>query len=122
MGYRSDIAAVFYASKVEDMPVIKLWLQENFPIDTFEASVRWFDKGMVFSEENVKWYDTYPEVIAFEDARGKFVDLFCEGKENVVEGAFEFIRVGEQYDDVETAYRGNYDGLLDLERKITVPV
>jgi hypothetical protein len=120
MGYRSDVAAVFYAKNIEDMPVIKLWLEENFPIDTFAQSIRWFAKGMVFNEENVKWYDNYPEVMAFEEARDKFIDLFCDDKEGAVVGAFEFIRVGEQYDDVETDYRGDYDCLLECNRSISV--
>ncbi len=34
MGYRSDVTAVFYVSKAEHLPVLKLWLSANFPMDT----------------------------------------------------------------------------------------
>ena len=121
MGYRSDVAAAFYAVDVKDFPVIKLWLQENFPKE-FEESITWFDRGMVFHETEVKWYDDYEEVKAFEAAREKFIDMFCKDEhEGAVSGAFEFMRVGEQYDDVETDYCGDYDNLLELIRTITVP-
>jgi hypothetical protein len=120
MGYRSDVAAAFYAVDVKDFPVIKLWLQENFPKE-FEESITWFDRGMVFHETEVKWYDDYKEVKAFEAARKKFIDMFCEDNEGAVNGAFEFMRVGEQYEDVETDYCGDYDNLLELKREIITP-
>ncbi len=78
MGYRSDVAALFYVAQKKDFPVIKLWLDENFPMDTFKESIHWFDRGMVFHETEVKWYDDYEEVKAFEAARKKFIDMFCK--------------------------------------------
>jgi hypothetical protein len=120
MGYRSDVVAAFYAVDVKDFPVIKLWLQENFPKE-FEKNITWFDRGMVFKEDSVKWYPDYPDVMEFEDAKDKFVELFCEDNEGAVNGAFEFMRVGEQYDDVECDYGGDYDNVLELIRTITVP-
>jgi hypothetical protein len=121
MGYRSDVAALFYATEEKDFPVIKLWLEENFPKDTFNHAVRWFDRGMVFYEDNVKWYDTYPEIQAFDAAVSKFIDMFCKDGHEGVQGAYEFMRVGEQYDDVETDYCGDYDNLLELSRAIQTP-
>ena len=121
MGYRSDVAALFYAEAEKDMPVIKLWLDENFPMDTFSHAVRWFDRGMAFYEDNVKWYDSYPEIQAFDEARDKFIAMFCQGVEGAVKGAFEFLRVGENYDDVESDYVGECDYLLDLKREIKMP-
>ena len=32
MGYRSEVAAVFYAADVKDFATIKLWLDDNFPM------------------------------------------------------------------------------------------
>lgn len=121
MGYRSDVAALFYATDKKDFPVIKLWLEENFPMDTFKEYVRWFDRGMVFHETDVKWYDDYEEVKAFDAARKKFIDMFCKDGHEGVQGAYEFMRVGESYDDVEDDYCGDYDGLLELSRAIQTP-
>ena len=120
MGYRSDVAALFYAADEKDMPVVKLWLDENFPMDTFKHAVRWFDRGMVFYEDNVKWYPDYEEVKAFDAAMRKFIDLFCE-EESVTRGAFEIMRVGEEYNDIESDCYGDYDNLLELKREIVTP-
>ena len=122
MGYRSDVAALFYATDKKDFPVIKLWLEENFPMGTFHENIRWFDRGMVFYDDAVKWYDDYPEVQAFNEAMGKFIEMFCNDLSvGVVKGAFEIMRVGENYDDVECDYYGDYDCLLELRREIIMP-
>jgi len=121
MGYRSDVAALFYAVDKKDFPVIKLWLQENFPMDTFHDNIRWFDRGMVFEEDNVKWYDDYEEVKAFKVAREKFVDMFCI-ESNGAKGAVELMRVGENYDDIEHDGWGEYEGLLECERSIRIDI
>ena len=64
MGYRSEVAAVFYAADVKDFATIKLWLDENFPMKEGGENIRWFNKGMAFQADNVKWYDGYPDVQA----------------------------------------------------------
>jgi nitrogenase molybdenum-iron protein alpha/beta subunit len=121
MGYRSDVAALFYAADKKDFPVVKLWLQENFPVEMFKNSIRWFDRGMVFEENNVKWYDDYEDVKAFEVAREKFVDMFCI-ESNGAKGAVELMRVGENYDDIEHDGWGEYEGLLECERSIRIDI
>jgi hypothetical protein len=78
MGYRSDVAALFYATEEKDFPVIKLWLEENFPMDAFKENIRWFDRGMVFRDTHVKWYPDYEEVKAFDEAVSKFIEMFCK--------------------------------------------
>jgi hypothetical protein len=122
MGYRSDVAAVFYATDKKNFPVIKLWLQENFPVEMFKNSIRWFDRGMVFEENNVKWYPDYEDVKAFEVAREKFVELFCNDLKGAVKGAVEIMRVGENYDDIEYDEYGDYEGVLECERSIRIDI
>ena len=63
MGYRSDVTAVFYVSKPEHLPVLKLWLSENFPMDLFDEHIRWFGRGMILEEQNIKWYQDYDEIM-----------------------------------------------------------
>ena len=121
MGYRSDVAALFYATEEKDFPVIKLWLDENFPMDTFRSNIKWFDRGMSFYEDNVKWYDDYEEIKAFNAAVSKFIEMFCEDGHEGVQGAYEFMRVGEQYDDIESDCCGDYDNLLEVRREIIMP-
>jgi hypothetical protein len=121
MGYRSGVAALFYATEEKDFPVIKLWLDENFPMDMFKESIRWFDRGMVFNEEDVKWYPDYDEVKAFDEAVSKFIEMFCNDLSVGVKGAYEFMRVGENYEDIESDCCGDYDNLLELKREIILP-
>ncbi len=121
MGYRSDVAMVFYAAKNEEWPTLKLWLQENFPVGMFEAEIQWNHHSMQLVCENVKWYDDYDEVKAAMGAFNKFVDMFCEGDKNTVNAAAEFVRVGENYEDICTEYHGECCGYaLDVSRQIIV--
>jgi hypothetical protein len=127
MGYRSDVAAVFYVNKVEHFPILKLWLTENFPMDTFHDNVRWFDRGMVFKDDDVKWYDDYDDVKAFNKGVEDYKELIEDFDDSSVEGqpafCYEFIRVGESYDDAETDHCGYHcEFILNLSRNITVEV
>jgi hypothetical protein len=127
MGYRSDVTAVFYVSKAEQFPLLKLWLTENFPMDTFHDCIRWFDRGMVLEDRHVKWYSDYDEVKAFDKAAENFKELVEDFDNSPVENkpafCYEFIRVGENYDDVETEYCGDHgEFMLGLNRTITVEV
>jgi hypothetical protein len=124
MGYRSGVAAVFYVSKVEHFPLIKLWLQENFPMDTFHDNIRWFNRGMVFECDDVKWYESYPDVQAFDAAQGKFIDLCnAEVSEGTPTFNYEFIRIGEDYDDVDVTREGIAgEYLLEVSRSISMEV
>lgn len=125
MGYRSDVAAVFYVNKVEHLPTLKLWLDENFPMEEMSNYIRWFDRGMVFEEGNTKWYDDYDDVKLFNTAAEKYKDLCCNRQHE--DGApvfcYEFVRVGESYDDIETEHLGDTcEWLIDVSRSITLDI
>ena len=124
MGYRSDVAAVFYVSKEEHFPMLKLWVTENFPIEEWDEHIRWFRKGMVFDCSDVKWYETYPDVQKFEVAVNKFIDL-CNDEvgEDTPTFNYEFVRIGEDLDDVDVVREGiNYEYLVEVRRSISVEV
>ena len=121
MGYRSEVVALLYTNKPEHLPLLKLWLTANFPLKTFENSIKWFDRGIILKEEHVKWYDEYDEVKLFNEAVTKFVEEFCNG-EGAFDGAYEFMRVGEGEDDVEHECHGDYDYLLSCERSIHIDI
>ena len=124
MGYRSDVTAVFYASKAEHLPVLKLWLSENFPMDTFHEYIRWFDRGMIFEEGDTKWYDDYEEVKSFNAAVSKFLELVRTPSDpSAPKFCYEFIRIGESYDDIEDLQDGEEcECLLILNRSVTIDV
>lgn len=125
MGYRSDVVAAFYVKDKKHLSVLKLWLSENFPMDEFENALEWFDRGVIFRDEQTKWYDDYDDVKAFNGAVGKFLDLVYkrDAESDAPVFSFEFVRVGESYDDVEVQYEGDAcEWLLGVDRKITVEV
>ena len=119
MGYRSNVKAVFYTSDKEQWPALRLFVDENFP-EEFKYCLEVIGSstycGYVFSCEDVKWYDSYPDVQAYN----KFVANY----EGLIDGeaelpwVYEFIRIGEDTDDIETEGAGNYDHVLQVSREI----
>ena len=103
MGYRSDLTAVFYAPK-EHAPVLKLYVDENFP-EELAGELKPIDNGRYqgykFEGTGWKWYDSYPEVVAFNRFVSNFLEL-ADGEEGSERRwAYEFVRVGEDSDDIE---------------------
>lgn len=125
MGYRSDVKAVFYVKEAKHLPILKVWLTANFPMQEFEGSIRWFDRGMVLSEESVKWYDDDPDVKAFDAAVKKYLRLMDGDytSNDFPVFSYEFVRLGENYDDIVTEYEGvDCECLLGVSRDITSEV
>ena len=120
MGYRSDVQALIYPLGGEDNLInydkLKLLFNTTFK-DVFEAwgedYFSWDDKHRVlkFDANSVKWYESFPEVATFvkflEDVR----DLEYE---------YEFIRIGEDTDDIEDDSTGDAQGFLYVSRSIEV--
>lgn len=116
MGYRSEITAVFYARGADEWPLIKLFFAENFPKDWVEnlEEVHHRDRsGFVFRVSDYKWYDSYPEVQAFEE----FERLF-QAMDKCDDGtwACEFARIGEDYTDITYVSSDHADYVLEIKR------
>jgi hypothetical protein len=128
MGYRSVVEAVFYTRNEEEWPILKLYIDENFPkcwrdedieyLKPIKASNAW---GYHFIADNIKWYSDYPEIREFNEFAEKFV-VFSESKEGAdakqLSWAYEFVRLGEQSDDVEEERSNNADFILCVRREI----
>ena len=122
MGYRSEITAVFYTNKKDEWPLLKLFVDENFPKDLAdclearceEPRKRW---GFMFRVDDYKWYESYPEVQAFNEFEERFT-----GMEKCVDGtwAFEFARIGEDYTDIENRSSDYADYVLSIVRSVDV--
>lgn len=136
MGYRSDVVAVFYnivtgdeAKDKRNLATLDMFVRENFPEPIKpEGHV---DEGMVrlesgnrviyeFKASAVKWYESYPEVVAFD----AFWDKFCQLSDDSGEGgepvdwACEFIRIGENTEDIEEKSSNEAEWLLQVNRVI----
>lgn len=121
MGYRSEVALCMYANKIEDAPVIKLWIKENFPVDEWSEYIRWTDKGMLLHADHIKWYDDYKEINEVHAAMDEFAELFAR-RDSHTHGAYEFIRIGEDMNDINEQNVGHIEWLISVERKITTEV
>jgi hypothetical protein len=126
MGYRSEVKAVFYAPK-EKWAAMKLYVDENFPTigDLMrDEDLKEFESGgycgYLFEADDVKWYDSYAEVIAFNEFVRAFLELAEGENANELDWSYEFVRLGENYDDIETVYSDNSDYLLGVRREVEV--
>ncbi len=121
MGYRSDVMCVMYASEPngerdeKGMAFIKAWLNTRIAEEDKEL-FEFNDNTVVFSVENWKWYESYPDIQRLDKLFEDFMEL-CERGSNY---RMEFIRVGENYDDVEMRDSDNAHGLLRLKRSIYI--
>ena len=123
MGYRSNVMAVFYTYDPIEFPSIKLFIDEHMPDWCKEEEhMRVFKQernqstlqGIVFEFRDVKWYESYADVQGFEQALKKFEKLSDGGHAWL----WEFMRLGEEVEDVESRSSYQSDGLLHVVRSI----
>ena len=120
MGYRSNVMAVFYTYDPIEYPSIKLFIDEHIPewfrgdeyMSTFTGSNNL--QGIKFDLQDVKWYESYPDVQGFEQALKKFEKLADEGSK----WNWEFVRIGEETQDVEERWGDHSHNLLHVSRTI----
>jgi len=133
MGYRSCVASVIYTWEENEWPLLKLFVEENFPKGQLAECLTPFEnngrrgpnrttfRGYKFMCDDVKWYESYPFVQGFNEFAQKLCCLIdgegvgIDRKEN---WAYEFIRVGEDMEDIEREGAGSYAYLIDVSREI----
>ena len=116
MGYRSDVKLVFYCKNEGDnFAKLEAWVGEKLKEEA-EYSQRIEHgslQGIMFVWEWIKWYEDYPEIAKIIQAMDEFSDTMTE------DGfMYEFIRVGEEDDDIEHRDSNNAAGLLSVRRTI----
>lgn len=106
MGYYSDIAIAFAFAKKEDLErvysvwkmqedVVRLHLSDEWDIH------QWGDVwGLTYTQNDTKWYDSFPEVSAIESMLA-FVKSTYEAQEDEFVFAYRKIRLGEDLQDIE---------------------
>lgn len=112
--------ALFYTMQKEDLPLLKLFMDENYPKDLHDleeiSSNRIYGYEMKY--EDVKWYSGYEDVQAFDAFRTKYLALLDAQEEDGKEWAFEFVRIGEDTEDVEREQSTASMGMLSVSRRI----
>jgi len=120
MGYRSQVAAVIYGDvrdNDEKYDLLKVLMNTTFKdvYTEFEGNAEWHDGKRVleFKMEDVKWYESYPDVKRFMNMLDDIGDI--EGFN------YEFVRIGEESEDIETKSEGSYpEYILSVTRSIQV--
>lgn len=120
MGYRSDVKALIYPLGGEhnllEYDKLKLLMNTTFK-DVWdywgEEYFKWDDahRVLMFDANSIKWYDAFPEVMRFPKFLDEATDLGYE---------WEFVRIGENDDDVESVQTGDAEGYLYVSRSIEV--
>jgi len=132
MGYRSNLVALIYPDtetreidderyaqlKVLMATTFKATIDGTEGVDGFASCMTGHDDERVlkFQLADVKWYPSYPDVMLFS----RMLGMFEEGHEDVIKGyCTEFIRIGEESDDVDEEHTGeNNQYYLHVRREI----
>lgn len=121
MGYRSHVMALVYSSNhaqdVNEYGKLKLLMGTTFKgvFDEWESHFRWNDKQhvLVFNAEDVKWYESYPDV-------AKFIAFLSDVRD--LDYQTEFVRVGEEEGDIESDYSADCACFLNTRTYVTCDV
>ena len=123
MGYRSDVAALMYSKggTPEEVAIIREFIRQRVTPEL----MKYFDFdgwGAVFEVEQWKWYESYADIQMLEKLFDEYQEAFCggHGVDYDCKYAYEFIRVGESYDDIETHEAGAEQGRLSVDRFIRI--
>jgi len=126
MGYRSEVTAVFYCHKPEDYPTMKLFIDENIKSQWVKESFKEDektngDKYILFQADDVKWYDTYEDVIEFNEMIEQFKEL-ADKDGSELTWAYEFVRIGEELNDIEANESDGADNVLNISRVVDINI
>jgi hypothetical protein len=129
MGYRSDVTMIMYpsADHRDKFAALKLYVDENLP-DEFEVIGEGDRRYLHCYIDGVKWYDSYEEVSAYTKAFNEWDDMFADPEDpSAQEGLqadpifhYEFMRIGEDYEDVEYHQSCGADHALNMSREVYI--
>ena len=128
MGYRSSVVCLMYGNNdIGDNTIVKEFVRarvdayasEKGEAVKYVTDAFYYDGwGVKFECQDWKWYDSYPDIIFLEELFEEFEELLI-GNQDTSYG-LEFVRVGEEIEDIEQRYRGSIEGRLNVDRTIYV--
>jgi len=139
MGYRSNVMAAFYVNTTDDkkadaLQALRAWYmlkkgeceaQDKSSADFLFDNFREVERGYVYEIEDMKWYDSYSEVKMFNALVESFKEAFIESTEHATDYdydatdyGYEFVRIGEEDDDIQTESAGTVDWVLQVQRSV----
>ena len=122
MGYRSNVICLMYSASEDDNDstkgIIKEFIRQRVTPELFTYFT--FDGwGARFEAEDWKWYEGYADIDSLMKLFDEYKEAFCEGGYES-KYAFEYVRIGESYDDIETIEEGGSHNRLYVARSIVV--
>ena len=111
MGYRSNVMALIYPDgcasgmqtreRYEQLKTIMATTFKDVSDEFGDPYMVWLDREYVlrFDIQDVKWYPSYPDVQMFTQMVSAFQD-------DIPGYCTEFVRVGEEAEDVDTQFTG----------------
>lgn len=121
MGYRSDVTCIMYTNDPKDKgagAIMSAWLKQRIHDDDMQC-FEFHDTEVIFIAEDWKWYESYTDIQRLEKLFADFQETFCHQHHDSLYG-FEFMRLGENYDDVEQRAAGVRACRLRLSRSIHI--
>jgi hypothetical protein len=124
MGYRSNLMVLIYPEvptvdgeqeKYDQLKVLMGTTFKHVSDSHFRENMTWLDKDHVlkFDIHDVKWYPDYSDVQMFEAMLNTFASEEIEGY------CTEYVRVGEESEDVEERHTGETNQYyLQVRREI----
>ena len=129
MGYRSDVTIIMYpsADHRDKFAALKLYVDENLP-DEFKVIGEGDRRYLHCYIDGVKWYDSYEEVDTYSKLFSEWDELFADPEDpSAKEGLqadtifqYEFMRIGEDYEDVEYHQSYGADHALNMSREVYI--
>ena len=123
MGYRSDVTIVMYPNKghKDKFAALKLYVDENLP-DQFKVVGEGGNRYLLLELGGIKWYEGYEEVDVYTRAFSEWESMFIN--EADPQGApifhYEYMRIGEEYEDVVYECSYGSDHTLNLSREVYI--
>ena len=122
MGYRSEVAMLItLPENVSARKIInrfkKIWGDYNFEED-FEVDTTSVEGCVYLAISDIKWYEG--KQFGFKEVNG-VMELVRNWEDYYRTGGVHYIRIGENYDDVEEIISGEVNEYLGLRRSIELP-
>jgi hypothetical protein len=129
MGYRSDVTMIMYpsADHRDKFAALKLYVDENLP-DEFKVVGEGDRRYLHCYIDGVKWYDSYEEVDTYSKLFSEWDELFADPDDPSAKKGwqadtifqYEFLRIGEDYEDVEYHQSYGADHVLNMSREVYI--
>lgn len=137
MGYRSEVDIVFYVPNESETAygLLKLWFDENYPHaeakDEWRATIQYDEENLAIlvSYQDVKWHSAYehPQAVdkAFDDI-DELLDVqdskmhYTDPNVTPFNIAWEFVRIGEEDQDIEMRVSENAEYVITLNRSTEI--